>query len=165
MEEKKTVFSYLANIFMIFGVTVLIISVLTVLCGEEAKEVSTIFALGGKGIPVVTILQFFLTSVLTATINMILFSDGLIRKVPLWCRTVFMLLAEVIMVVIFVAAFGWFPMDMWEPWVMFFASFLVCFGVSVGVTVLKEKMENRKMEAALERIRKAGYGYQDGNSN
>ena len=76
-----------------------------------------------------------------------------------------MLLAEVIMVVIFVAAFGCFPMDMWEPWVMFFASFLVCFGVSVGVTVLKEKMENRKMEAALERIRKEGYGYQDGNSN
>ena len=46
-----------------------------------------------------------------------------------------------------------------------FASFLVCFGVSVGVTVLKEKMENRKMEAALERIRKEGYGYQDGNGN
>ena len=46
MEEKKTVFSYLANIFMIFGVTVLIISVLTVLCGEEAREVSTIFEIG-----------------------------------------------------------------------------------------------------------------------
>lgn len=163
MEEKKTVFTYLANAFMIFGVTVLILSVLTVLCGEEAREVSSIFALGGAGITVATILQFFLTSVLTAMINMVFFSDGLIRKVPLWCRTVCMLLAEVIMVVIFVAVFGWFPMDMWEPWVMFFLSFLVCFGVSVGVTVLKEKMENRKMEEALERMKRKGE--QDGNGN
>lgn len=153
MEEKKTVFGYLASIFIIFGVTMVILTALTMLCGEEAKEVSTIFALGSEGIRVTTILEFFLTSVLTATINMLFFSDGLIRRVPIWCRTVGMLLTEVIMVVIFVAVFGWFPLDMWQPWVMFALCFFCCFGVSVAFTCLKEKMENRKMEAALARMK------------
>ena len=141
----------------------LILATLTVLCGEEAKEVSTIFALGEKGIPITTILQFFLTSVLTATINMLFFSDGLIKRIPLWCRTVGMLLAEVVMIVFFVAVFGWFPMDMWQPWVMFALSFLVCFGVSVAFTILKEKIENQKMEAALIRMKQKGMEDGDGN--
>lgn len=163
MEEKKTVFGYMAHIFTIFGVTMLILTVLTVLCGEEAKEVSTIFALGRGGISVTTVLEFFLTSVLTATINMLFFSDGLIRRIPLWCRTVGMLLTEVAMIVIFVAVFGWFPMDMWQPWVMFALSFLCCFGISVAFTCLKEKMENRKMEAALARMKQKGEEDEDGN--
>lgn len=73
MDERKSVFSYITHIFTIFGVTMLILAVLTVLCGEDAKAVSTIFSMGKGGIPVTTILQFFLTSVLTATINMLFF--------------------------------------------------------------------------------------------
>lgn len=163
MDERKSVFSYIAHIFTIFGATILILVVLTVLCGEEAKEVSTIFALGEKGISITTILQFFLTSVLTATIDMLFFSDGLIKKVPIWCRTVGMLLAEVLMIIIFVALFGWFPMDMWQPWVMFALCFLVCFGVSVVFTVLKEKVENQKMAEALSRMKQKGMEHGDSN--
>lgn len=163
MDEKKSVFSYVTHIFSIFGITMLILAALTVLCGEEAKEVSTIFALGGNGIPITTILQFFLTSVLTATINMLFFSDGLIKKVPIWCRTVGMLLTEVLMIIIFVALFGWFPMDMWQPWVMFALCFFVCFGISVVFTVLKEKIGNQKMEAALTRMKQKGMEHGEGN--
>lgn len=163
MDEKKTVFDYLAHVFTIFGITICILTALTLLCGEQAQQVSTIFAMGEKGIGISTIIQFFLTSVLTVMVNSLFFSDRLIRKAPLWCRTVGMLLAEVVIVVVFVAVFGWFPMDMWEPWAMFLVSFLVCFGLSVGVTVLKERTQNRKMEAALKRIRQKGA--EDGNGD
>ncbi len=163
MEEKKTFFDYLAYAFMIFGVTILILTVLALVCGEEAKEVSTIFALGDGGIPLSTILQFFLTSILTTMVNIAFFSERLIKKIPLWCRTVGMLLAEVAMIILFVVVFDWFPVDMWEPWVMFSLSFGLCFCISVGITVLKEKLENQKMEAALERVKKEGE--QNGNSN
>lgn len=153
MKENKSIFDYLAHAFTIFGITLLILAVLSRLCGVEAKEVSTIFALGSEGIPTVTIFQFFLTSVLTAVMNGLFFSDEVIKKMPIWGRTVGMLFAEVFMIVIFVALFGWFPMDMWEPWFMFFVSFLLCFGVSVAVTVLRERAENRKMESALAKIK------------
>ena len=153
MKENKSIFDYLAHAFTIFGITILILAVLSLLCGDDAREVSTIFALGKKGIPTVTIFQFFLTSVLTALMNGLFFSDEVIKKMPIWGRTVGMLFAEVFMIVIFVALFGWFPMDMWEPWFMFFVTFLICFGVSVAVTVLRERAENRKMESALAKMK------------
>lgn len=156
MKEKKSFFDYLIHAFTIFGVTILILAVLSGLCGEEAEEVSTIFALGGRGIPTVTVFQFFLTSVLTSVLNGLFFSDKLMKRMPIWGRTVGMLITEVLMIVIFVAAFGWFPMDMWEPWLMFFVTFLVCFGVSVAVTALRERAENRKMELALNKMKEKG---------
>lgn len=156
MKEKKSVFDYLIHSFTIFGVTVLILAVLSGLCGEEAKEVSTIFALGGRGIPTATVFQFFLTSVLTSALNGLFFSDQWMKRLPIWGRTVGMLVSEVLMIVVFVAVFGWFPMDMWEPWLMFFVTFLVCFGVSVAVTALRERAENRKMELALNKMKEKG---------
>lgn len=153
MKENKSVFDYLTHVLATFGVTVLILAMLSRWCGEGAKELSTIFALGREGIPTATLFQFFLTSALTAVLNGIFFSDKVIKKMPIWGRTGGMLLAEVLMIVIFVAAFGWFPMDMWKPWIMFLVTFLLCFGTSVAVTVLRERAENRKMESALAKIK------------
>lgn len=75
MEEKKTFFDYLAYAFMIFGVTILILTVLALVCGEEAKEVSTIFALGDGG-SVVNYFAVFLTSILTTMVNIAFFQSG-----------------------------------------------------------------------------------------
>ena len=36
---------------------------------------------------------------------------------------------------------------------MFFVSFAVCFAISVAVTVFRERLENKRMEEALERLR------------
>lgn len=163
MKESKSFFDYLNNVFTIFGVTLLILAVLSGWCGIEAKEVSTIFALGNSGIPTVTMFQFFLTSVLTVILNGIFFSDKVIKKMPLWGRTVGMLVTEVVMIVIFVAVFGWFPMDMWEPWLMFFVTFLVCFGVSVAFTALRERAENHKMESALAKMKEGERQNEIGN--
>lgn len=53
----------------------------------------------------------------------------------------------------FVVVCDWFPTDMWEPWMMFFLCFAVSAGVSTAVTILRERMENRRMEEALERLK------------
>lgn len=58
------------------------------------------------------------------------------------------------MIIVLVMVFGWFPVDEWLPWIMFFVSFGVCFVISLTVTVCRERMENRRMEEALERLRK-----------
>ena len=70
-------------------------------------------------------------------------------------RTVCMLSAVVVVIVIFTVLFGWFPVDMWESWAAFFLTFGLCFAGSLTVMHLKEKAENRKMEEALRRIKGA----------
>ena len=38
MEERKTLFDYMGQVFMIFGITMLILSFLDMIFGDNAKE-------------------------------------------------------------------------------------------------------------------------------
>ena len=51
MEEKKHLLMYVEHIFTTLGVSLLVITVTCAVVGEEAQEYSTMFALGGAGIP------------------------------------------------------------------------------------------------------------------
>lgn len=73
MEERKTLFDYMGQVFMIFGITMLILSFLDLIFGENAKEYSTMFSLGKEGIGVGTIFQFLLASVITVTLRALFF--------------------------------------------------------------------------------------------
>ena len=44
MEKKKGILGFLSQVFMLFGIIVLLMSVFAVIVGDEAKEVSTIFS-------------------------------------------------------------------------------------------------------------------------
>lgn len=154
MEERKTIFDYIGQVFMIFGFTMLILSVFCLLFGESAKGYSTMFALGKEGICVGTMLQFLLAAVFTVTLRWLFFTDVLIKNMAVFLRAVGMVLSELCVIIVLILLFGWFPVDQWLPWLMFFVSFGICFVVSVTVTAFKERLENRRMEEALERLRK-----------
>lgn len=149
MENRKTIFDYLGQALMVFGVTILILNVLCYLCGEEAKTFSTIFQLGRDGIALSTMLQFFVVSVLITMARFFFFTDVLLKKMSVAGRTICMLLTVIVLIGIFTYLFGWFPVDMWEAWVGFFVSFFACFIISTIISIKKEKMENQALEKAL----------------
>ena len=153
MDDRKTIFDYLGQVFIIFGITIMILNLFCILFGESAKEYSEIFKLGKEGIGIDTMMQFFLISVCTVAINSLLFTDIIIKNMRLVLRMICMITLEILIIIVFVLTCGWFPIDMWQPWVMFLLCFGICFVVSCGVTTLKERMENKKMEEALKRIK------------
>lgn len=154
MEERKTIFDYIGQIFMIFGFTMLLLFVFSLLFGESAKGYSTIFSLGKEGIGLDTMMQFLLASAATVTLRMLFFTDMLFKDMRLIPRTAGMVFSELAVIIILVWKFGWFPVDEVLPWFMFILSFGVCFGVSLLVTVFREKTENRRMEEALESMKR-----------
>lgn len=154
MKKKNTVFDYLIQIFMIYGVTMVCICAFCMMFGENAREVSTLFALGSQGISVNTMLQFFVLSVIIATLRFVLFTDGLVKNIPMVVRTLLMFSVIIAVIVLFVVWFGWFPVNMWQPWVMFFVCFLVSAIVSAVLSYVKEQHENKKMEEALNELKK-----------
>ncbi|MCM1174839.1 MAG: hypothetical protein NC341_07275 [Blautia sp.] len=156
MEERKTVLDYIGQVFMIFGFTILVLSVFCLLFGENAKEYSTIFVHGKEGIGIETMLQFLLTSVITVALRSLFFTDMILKNMSVILRSAGMILSELLVIIAFILAFEWFPADQWIPWVMFFVSFGVCFAAGVTITAYRERIENRKMEEALERLRKEG---------
>lgn len=156
MNEKKTILDYLAQVMIVFGFTMLVMNVFCLIFGESAKDFSALFGLGNQGIPVRIAFQFLCVSALNVGVRFVFFSDILIRKMPIWLRTICMLTAILIIIAAFIIVFHWFPINMWQPWALFF----VCFGISsLGsylVMTVKEKTENRQMEEALRRLKENG---------
>ncbi|MDE7428323.1 MAG: hypothetical protein K2N00_03475, partial [Lachnospiraceae bacterium] len=64
-----------------------------------------------------------------------------------------MLTVIVIIIAAFVIAFDWFPANMWQPWAMFLVCFILSFLGSYFVMMVREKMENDRMDEALQRLK------------
>ncbi|MBQ4522291.1 MAG: hypothetical protein IJA10_04990 [Lachnospiraceae bacterium] len=153
MEERKTIFDYLGQIFMIFGITIAVLNVLCVLFGEDAKSVSAMFSLGNQGLSVPIVFQFLGVSVVIVTLRFLFFTDVIIKNMSVTARMIWMIVLVLLTISAFIIIFKWFPADMWQPWAMFFLCFGVSFGISMVLTIVKEKAETRKMEEALERLK------------
>ena len=153
MEKKRTIFDYMGQVFMIFGITMVVLNIFCILFGESAKAYSQMFSLGNQGLSVQTALQFFLVSICITTLRFLFFTDLLLKRMTILLRTVLMVIAVVIVIGVFIVVCGWFQVNMWVPWLLFFLSFGVSFGISMGVTIWKERIENRKMAEALERLK------------
>ena len=153
MEERKTIYDYLAQVLMIFGFTMIILNLFCYLFGEDAKEYSTMFALGREGIKTDTMMQYLMASAFTVLFRFLFFTDMVIQNWRVVTRTICMIVSEILMITVFVLVFGWFPVDMWQSWGLFLVCFGLCFAASVTVTITKERVENRKMEAALKKLK------------
>lgn len=154
MEEKKNIFDFAGMVFITFGFCMMCMLLFTVMFGEGAKEFSTMFALGKEGVPVKLMAQFLTLAVLITLARYLFFSDVLIKKASIAVRTAGMFLTIIIFCACFIFAFQWFPVNLWNAW----AGFFICFGissvVSVMVMTLREKLENKKMEEGLKRLRR-----------
>lgn len=153
MIKKDTIFDFMTNVMMIFGVSVMCLLLFTFIFGEDAKAVSTIFALGNKGIALQTLLQFFVSSFLITVLEWMFFTDKIFKKMSLTVRFILTFFSIVILIAVFATIFRWFPVNMVLPWVMFLICFAVCATVSVVLSVLKEKRDNAKLQNALELLK------------
>lgn len=158
MEERKHLLDYLAQIFQIFGITILVITVICHFIGDKAKDYSTMFRLGSRGIPIYTILQFFLSSVCITGIRFLFFSDTIFKKMSIAKRTMAMVLSVIVLTGGFAYLFGWFPVNEAVCWISFFICFGICFVISAVVSYLKETMDNKQLEKALKRLKEEQNG-------
>lgn len=152
MDKKTTIFDLVGQIFIIFGFSIIFLIIFAYFFGDSGFGYSSIFALGTEGLTLSTLLQFLLTSTIIALLRQLFFMDGVIKNMSIPARTVGLFTSVIVMIVLFVWMFDWFPVNDWLPWVLF----LICFAISsLGgylISMLKEKATNKKMQEALERM-------------
>lgn len=153
MEEKKTIFDYAEQVFGIFGFSIVILNVFCRLFGEEAKDISSIFSMGKEGLSLAVMAQFFSAAVWIVLMRFLFFTDAIIKNMRIAARSVGMVVSVLIIMVVHIVIFDWFPVDNWLPWVMFFGCFGFCFVISLSLSMFRERTENRKMEDALNRLK------------
>lgn len=153
MEDKKTIFGYLGELFAIYGIIMLMFVILNLTLGDTAKGYSSFFEYGSGSLSTNTMLQIFLFAVIVCAARNIFLTDRLIKKMSILARYIAFFLMITIVIVVFIILFAWFPADDISAWIGFVISFAVCSATGVLISKLKEKEENKKMAQALERFR------------
>lgn len=153
MEEKKTIFSYIGQAFTIFGITTLILCILSLLFGEDGKDISSLFQLGTNGLTLKTLFEFLGVSIAITLLRFLFFTDVIIKRMSILLRTASMIICVIGILAVCIRLFKWFPVDNILAWLMFFISFGICFAVSLAVTSIKERIENKNLNDALLRLK------------
>lgn len=161
MENRPTILKFLQKVFVIYGITTLILNIFTLIFGDDAKEMSTIFSFGGDALGVKTSMEFMLATFILVFLENLFMTDTIIKKMKTTIRICLMFVSIFAVVTLFVAVFGWFPTDMALPWILFIICFVICSAVSTIVSAISERQENKKLDEALKRFK----GEENGKSN
>ena len=153
MEKKKTIFDFISQVFTIFGFTMICMMVFCYFLGNSAKGYSSLFSLGTEGLTLSTLAQFLLTSTLIVFFRQFFFTDCIIKNLSITLRAIGLFASVTAMLVLFVWLFEWFPVNDWLPWVLCAICFAVSSAGAMGICVLKERLANKKMQEALERLK------------
>ena len=151
MEEKRSFLNMCTGLFSSYGVIVVIFIILDLAVGEEAQGYSTFFEYGNKGFSISTLIQIFALAFIISVLRNVFLSDKLIKSMSIIMRNVLFFLLITVSIIVFVVAFGWFPIDDAMAWLGFIVSFSVCSAIGVVVSRIRETNENEKMQRALEK--------------
>jgi len=158
MEEKKTVFYYIRQAAATYGIIVLIFVILNLIIGERTEGYSTLFSMGGEGISLPILCELFLLSVMITLAQVVFLTDRWIINMTMMIRYVLFFVIVLIVMVIMIFAFKWFPegdtIARIGSWIGFIISYAISMIISVLVTKLKERAENSKMQEALDNYNK-----------
>ena len=151
MEEKKTVFYYIRQIFATYGFIVLAFCLMSIVVGEKTKGYAALFSLGNEGMAISILLELLLLAVIITLAQVAFLTDTWIRNMAMVTRNIFFFVSVFIVIVLMIVAFHWFPVKDMMAWLGFIISYVISMFVSALVTRLKEKTENAKMQEALDK--------------
>ncbi len=154
MEENKTIFNYISQVFATFGIIVLIFMILGMVIGDIVIGYSSLFELGNQGLSIATLMQLLLLAILISAGQIIFLTDRWVKNISLLLRDFIFFVVVIAAVILFIVVFDWFPLNDVKAWISFVLSFSVCTTIGVIISRLKEKSENKKMARALEKYRK-----------
>ena len=151
MEEKKTIFNYISQACAIFGIIVAIFMIFSLIVGDSTEGYSSLFILGKEGLSISTLAQLLLLAIIITMVQVVFMTDKFIKSMSIVKRYILFFLSVMIAVVIMIVTFGWLPLNDIRSWVYFFICFLLSCFISIIITILKERAEDRRMQEALEK--------------
>ena len=151
MEEKKTVFYYLRQTFATYGFIVLAFIIMGIVIGEKTKGYADLFSMGNAGMSMPILLELLLLAVVITLAQVAFLTDTWIMNMSMVLRNVLFFVSVLIVIVLMIVAFDWFPVRDVTAWVGFIISYALSMFISAFITRLKERAENSKMQEALDK--------------
>ena len=153
MENKRTIFDFMSFVMRTFGICICFLLVLTIMANDEMIETGSIFIFGNDAISTTILLQFLLLSFITTILVFLFTSTYMIRFLSLTTRLILMPIFIILCLGIAIYFFGWFPTGFLLPWILFVVYFLICYGISVAITLCRNKKADNVLNKSLEEMK------------
>ena len=145
---KNRLVSFIKDFLEISASVVLVFTVLTVLLGERAGEVSSLFRLGKSGIAVESLLQLFVWSLGVCLLKLVFLTDVVIKSLSGVVRYILCFGLITVLLVIFAFCFKWISNEV-KYWLAFLGCYILSTTVSIFVSSFINKKEDKKLNDAL----------------
>ncbi len=153
INKKEAVLKFINQMFLVFGITIVILSLFCLIIGEKAQHVSTLFNMGYMGLSIETIFQMLLASFLITGINTLVYSDLLQLYISKTTRTIVLFTFIFGIIFVFIHLFKWFPTDVLMNWLLFALCFIASSFIAIYITFTTEKADDKNMELALKEFK------------
>ena len=140
--------------------SVLVVSCLGYLLGDEVTSLSKLYALGKAGLSYASLFQLFLLSTFVTIYDQFFFHTECMENRRFLSKACGMFLLSGGTTAVFIALFDWFPMDETMGWIGFLISFFLCFAAAVTLMHLKEKREEERYNAYLKNAQREGRNHE-----
>ena len=153
LKEAPFLTQLIRNTGAVFTSTILTLSIAGMVFERRTPnlpEVCSLFALAPLGLTYNAVLQIAGLSIIIAAISAFLFSEQFFYKMRFFWRINFFLLMIMIVVSLFAVIFKWFPMNQPVVWFQFFIFTFVFSLMSIGLSLVKLKLEGKKYNKLLE---------------
>lgn len=129
-----------------FTVFILVLSVIGTLFGEDAKDISMMFSLGGAGVSFQVIVQGLFLICLISLIGLVFEEVSMFKRMLQLYKFIIMLISSALITIAFIVIFRWFPIDNLVAWMGFFISFTSCVAISTLFMIYKTKKEDEEVQ-------------------
>ncbi len=162
MEQKNNaILSFLTQTLVLFAIDILLLILFATLFGEGARNASTMYQFGSKGLATSTMLQFLLSAATISLFQRFFFSEKIFKQLLVILRTTYMLICILLTHIAYILLFQWFYYDDYHAWISFLTCFVGGFILGLLFMLLKRKLENRQYDELLTNYKKQREGADD----
>ena len=151
MEDKKTIFYYIRQAFATYGIIVLAFIIMSIVIGEKTKGYAALFSMGSEGMSMPILLELLLLAVIITLAQVAFLTDTWIMNMSMVTRNILFFVSVLIVIVLMILAFDWFPVREMNAWIGFIISYALSLIISALITRIKERAENSRMQEALDK--------------
>ncbi|MCR5509647.1 MAG: hypothetical protein K6F54_01635 [Lachnospiraceae bacterium] len=125
--------------------------IMGIVIGEKTKGYADLFSMGNAGMSMPILLELLLLAVVITLAQVAFLTDTWIMNMPMVLRNVLFFVSVLIVIILMIVAFNWFPVRDVTAWIGFIISYALSMFISAFITRLKERAENSKMQEALDK--------------
>ena len=153
---KNKFVCFIKDFLEISAFIILVFTILTVALGEGAGQVSSLFRLGNSGISVESLLQLFAWTLGVCLIKFVFLTDVVFKSLSGGIRYILCFGLITILLVVFAFCFKWIANEL-KYWLAFLGCYALSTAVSVVVSNLINKKEEKKLNDALNMLKEKNY--------